>query len=251
MTELLRKGQYCARLAQSDHDIETAQRLRHRCFMDLGGAVASADGRDRDRFDNRCQHVLVEDRNGGRVVASFRLMLLPDGRGLADCYSAQCYDLTGLGGFAAPMAELGRFCCDPDLSDPDILRIAWGALTRLVDDAGVQMLFGCSSFPGTDPARFEAAFALLAARHLGPAQWQPGPLADETAPLRGRVPTGADGAKALRLLPPLLRTYLGMGGWVGGHAVIDRQMNTLHVFTGLVIADVPPRRASALRALSH
>jgi L-ornithine Nalpha-acyltransferase len=32
-------------------------------------------------------------------------------------------------------------------------------------------------------------------------------------------------------LPPLLRTYLGMGGWVSDHAVVDRELDTLHVFT--------------------
>ncbi len=41
-------------------------------------------------------------------------------------------------------------------------------------------------------------------------------------------------------MPPLLRTYLMMGGWVSDHAVVDRQMNTLHVFTGLEIGAIPP-----------
>jgi hypothetical protein len=41
-----------------------------------------------------------------------------------------------------------------------------------------------------------------------------------------------------------------MGGWVSDHAVIDRQMNTLHVFTGLEIAAIPPNRARLLRALA-
>ena len=37
-----------------------------------------------------------------------------------------------------------------------------------------------------------------------------------------------------------------MGGWVSDHAVVDRQMNTLHVFTGLEIAAIPrPAKAVA------
>lgn len=251
MTEVLRKGRYRARLAETDHDIETAQRFRHLCFMERGGAQASPDGRDQDRFDGPCRHVLVEDQGTGQTVGCFRLLLLPGGRALGESYSAQSYDLAGLAGYAAPMAELGRFCCHPDLLDPDILRIAWGALTRLVDAAGVRMLFGCSSFPGTDPAPFGASFALLAARHLGPPDWRPAARPGETAPLHGPLPVGPEGAQALRRLPPLLRTYLAMGGWVGAQAVIDRRMNTLHVFTALEIASVPPRRAAALRALAQ
>ena len=54
----------------------------------------------------------------------------------------------------------------------------------------------------------------------------------------------------MSLMPPLLRTYLGMGGWVSDHAVIDRAMNTLHVFTGVEVAAIPPARAKALRAIA-
>jgi putative hemolysin len=50
-------------------------------------------------------------------------------------------------------------------------------------------------------------------------------------------------------MPPLLRTYLMMGGWVSDHAVVDRQMNTLHVFTGLEIGAIPAARKRLLRAL--
>jgi putative hemolysin len=56
--------------------------------------------------------------------------------------------------------------------------------------------------------------------------------------------------KAMPRLPPLLRTYLMMGGWVSDHAVVDSQMNTLHVFTGVEIARIPPARKRLLRAVA-
>jgi L-ornithine Nalpha-acyltransferase len=34
------------------------------------------------------------------------------------------------------MVEMGRFCIHPDCRDPDILRVAWGAMARVVDDEG-------------------------------------------------------------------------------------------------------------------
>ena len=51
-------------------------------------------------------------------------------------------------------------------------------------------------------------------------------------------------------LPPLLRTYLLMGGWVSDHAVVDDQLGTLHVFTGLEIAAIPPARQRLLRGVA-
>jgi hypothetical protein len=41
-----------------------------------------------------------------------------------------------------------------------------------------------------------------------------------------------------------------MGGWVSDHAVVDADLDTLHVFTGLEIRAVPPGRARLLRALA-
>jgi len=41
-----------------------------------------------------------------------------------------------------------------------------------------------------------------------------------------------------------------MGGWVSDHAVVDHEMHTLHVFTGLEIAAIPIVRAKALRDIA-
>jgi len=48
----------------------------------------------------------------------------------------------------------------------------------------------------------------------------------------------------------LLRSYLAMGGWVSDHAVIDAQMDTLHVLTAVEIATIPPARARILRMIA-
>ena len=55
---------------------------------------------------------------------------------------------------------------------------------------------------------------------------------------------------AMKAMPPLLRTYLMMGGWVSDHAVVDRDLNTLHVFTGLEITAISPARKKLLRAVA-
>ncbi len=65
-----------------------------------------------------------------------------------------------------------------------------------------------------------------------------------------RLRRAPDAKRAMLGLPPLLRTYLMMGGWVSDHAVVDHDLNTLHVFTGVEIASVPPARARLLRAVA-
>ena len=41
-----------------------------------------------------------------------------------------------------------------------------------------------------------------------------------------------------------------MGGWVSNHAVADRELDTLHVFTCVEVDRVPAARAASLRAVA-
>ncbi|MDP1670372.1 GNAT family N-acetyltransferase [Phaeovulum sp.] len=246
----LRKGRLIARLAETSADVARAQALRWRAFRTAGQGGQTEAGFDADAFDPRCAHLLVEEASpGGALLACCRLLALGSGAEIGTSYSAQFYDLARLARYPAPMLEVGRFCTRPGASDPDVLRLAWGALTRLVDAGGVAMLFGASSFAGTDAAAYGAAFAHLAAHHLAPPCWMPAPKAAEVFRFaRGRR---ADHAAPMPpQIPPLLRSYLAMGGWVSDHAVRDSEMNTLHVFTGVEIASIPPGRARLLRALA-
>jgi len=145
---------------------------------------------------------------------------------------------------------LGRFCIHPEWQDPDILRVAWAAMTGYVDWEGVELLFGCSSFQGTDGYEFADAFALLKARHLAPERWRIGVKAERVFDYAQALDQRPDLKRAQAAMPPLLRTYLIMGGWVSDHAVIDADLGTVHVFVGVEIAAVPPARARALRGLA-
>jgi putative hemolysin len=237
-------------MATTPADVRAAQALRHACFVEGTGAAPRAGGVDSDAFDAVCQHVLVSERTTGRLVATFRFLPLTSGAEIGRSYAAQYYDLEALRAYEKPMVEMGRFCIAADVKDPDVLRAAWGAMTAYVDREGVGMLFGCSSFHGTEPQAYAHAFAMLKERHLAPKRWLPQIKAPNVFRFAKALRQRADRAQALRTMPPLLRSYLTMGGWVSDHAVVDRDLNTLHVFTGLEIGAIPPARARALRAVA-
>ncbi len=244
------KSRYKVRWAENATDLRAAQRLRYRAFIAETGAKERVDGYDSDKFDSICQHILIEEAATGHLVATLRVLSLASGAEIAQSYSAQYYALDALEAFDAPMAEMGRFCIEPGLTDPDILRAAWGALTTFVDRKDVGMLFGCSSFKGTKTSNYADAFALLRDRHLAPKRWWPKVKAPDVFRFARKLRRKPDRARAFKTMPPLLRSYLRMGGWVSDHAVVDRDLNTLHVFTGLEVSAIPAARARALRAIA-
>ncbi len=248
--EPLIRGRYRARLAVTADDLAAAQALRWQAFRVKRG-MGDDGGRDADAYDEICAHVLVEDQATGDLVACYRLLPLADGDHIDRSYSAQYYNLSALRRYRGPMVEMGRFCMKPGVTDPNVLRLAWAAMGRYVEAHKVELLFGCSSFMGTETEAYLDAFAMLKDRHLAPRRWLPRVKAPDVFRfarlLRRRKP---DDKKALLSMPPLLRSYLMMGGWVSDHAVVDRDLNTLHVFTGLEIRAIPPARVKTLTGLA-
>ncbi len=245
---LFSRGAYRVRLAETPQDVQAAQRLRYLSFIRDTGAAPRADGIDADAFDTACAHILIELDKTGELVCCFRMMPLEGGYEVARSYSAQYYDLAALEAFPARMVEMGRFCVHPDHRGPHVLRVAWQAMTRYVDAHEIELLFGCSSFEGVDAEAHADALALLRAEHLAPGHWLPRPKAPKIFRFASLLRGQPDPKSAMMRMPPLLRGYLSLGGWVSDHAVIDEDMNTLHVFTGVEMKRVPSRMAKLLRS---
>jgi putative hemolysin len=231
-----------ARLAEGRDDMIRVMALRRSAFPRQGG-------QEEDVQDALSAHVMVEGREG--LMAYFRVMLFGWGAGLMQGYAARFYDVGPFAHYARPIAEMGRFCLAPGGVHPDALRLAWGAMTRLVDEGQAGLMVGCTSFRGADWEAHQAALALLAAEFVGPAEHLPGRKAAEVVDFPALAGPVMDRRTSLAGLPPLLRTYLGMGGWVSDHAVVDRELDTLHVFTCVEVDRVSPPRAASLRAVAR
>ncbi len=90
-------------------------------------------------------------------------------------------------------------------------------------------MFGCASLPGTDPAALAESLSYLYHFHLAPAGLRPRALRQRYIDMRLLPRTGMDGDAAKVELPPLIKGYLRVGGYVGDGAVVDHQFNTTDV----------------------
>ena len=172
------------------------------------------------------------------------------GKKISSSYSSQFYDLKAIENYPEPMIEVGRFCIDPEVNDPSVLLTAWAALAQIVDQNQTELLFGCSSFEGIEKEKYLDSFALLRDRYIAPDHWRPKIKAAEVFCYSKDLIYKVDKKKALLNMPPLLKTYLSMGAWVSDHAVIDLNMRTLHLFTGVEISKIPKSRKQFLLNLA-
>lgn len=246
------------RLAETEDEVEQAQRLRYRVFYEEMSATPSpemrAQRRDFDRFDEVCDHLLVVDRavhdDDGQpaVVGTYRLMRDEYAERAGGFYSAGEYDLTPmLRGLPAGTRhlELGRSCILKDYrTKPGTMQLLWRGVMAYVARFNIDLMFGCASLAGTDPDALAAPLSYLYHYHLLPPEIRVRARPELYVEMN-RLPKDAiDPKEALRALPPLVKGYARAGALIGDGAVIDRQFGTTDVFIYLPVSNIDRRYRS-------
>jgi L-ornithine Nalpha-acyltransferase len=222
------------RLAASDADLDAAQALRYRVFYDEMGARPSAEmariGRDFDRLDADCDHLLVLDHGaGGRVVGTYRLIRSDVARRHGGFYTAAEYDISSIAAHPGEVLELGRSCVAPSSRNRSTMQLLWRGIADYVFRHDIALMFGCASLPGTDADALAVPLSYLHHHHLAPPALRPRALPGRYVAMRRLESCAFDATRARAGLPPLIKGYLRLGGRVGDGAAIDRQFNTTDV----------------------
>ena len=231
----IRSGPLQVRLAESVADIDAAQALRYRIFYERLGAQPLPEmarrQRDFDHFDDDCDHLLVLDHScgAGSVVGTYRLIRRETAARLGGFYSAKEFDILPLIRHPGEILELGRSCVDPDYRQRSAMQLLWSGIAAYVFHHDIVLMFGCASLPGTDPDTLATPLSYLHHYHRAPAVLRPRALVDRYVEMRRLRPCAIDAARALAALPPLIKGYLRLGGFVGDGAVVDEQFNTTDV----------------------
>ena len=125
--------------------------------------------------------------------------------------------------------ELGRSCVDAAYRNRAAMQLLWRGIAAYVFHYQIDLMFGCASLPGTDPDAVAVELTYLYQNHLAPPALRPRALPHRFVEMQRLPPESIDPRPALAQLPPLIKGYLRLGGFVGDGAVIDRQFNTTDV----------------------
>jgi putative hemolysin len=233
----LRQGTLEVRLARSEAEVAAAQALRYRVFYDEMSAVPSPEMarvlRDFDGFDPVADHLLVLDHARGTgaeaVVGTYRLIRRPAAARAGGFYSASEYDIGLLADYPGEVLELGRSCVHAAYRNRPTMQLLWRGIAAYVFEHGVELMFGCASLPGVDPRTLALPLSYLHWHHLAPPALRPRALPDRYVDMRILPQDRIDPRAALNELPPLIKGYLRLGGFVGDGAVVDSQFRTTDV----------------------
>ena len=230
-------GNLTVRLAESSEEIAAAQSLRYRVFYEEMGAIPTEEMQilrsDFDVFDEMCDHLLVicKDRTDLRcgVVGTYRILRGSVAAQSQGFYSADEFDLGSLLEVRGEIMELGRSCVDSDHRNRPTMQLLWQAIAAYVHHYQIEVLFGCASLLGTELDEMRLPLSYLYHHHLAPKEIRPRAVEGRYVDLNGLPKKNINLRTAWRALPPLIKGYLRLGGFVGDGAVVDPQFNTTDV----------------------
>ena len=233
----LRAGNLGLRIARTPEELEAAQALRYRVFYEELGArpdsAAAASGRDSDHYDAVADHLLVVDHDLGdgvdSVVGTYRLIRREAAESIGRFYSADEYDISLIEQFPGRVLELGRSCVASAYRGRAAMQLLWRGIAAYIFTHNIDLMFGCASLPGTDVDALAAELTYLYTHHLAPPEIRLRALPHRYVDMRRMDPAEIDQRQVLVGLPPLIKGYLRLGGFVGDGAVVDQQFNTTDV----------------------
>ncbi len=232
----IRHGSYRVRLASSDADRMAAFQLRFLVFnLELGEGLeaAYATGRDMDRFDAVCEHLIVEHASTGKIVGTYRLQTGAMASANGGFYCEGEFDFAPYKHLRDSMVELGRACVHREHRSTEVLYLLWRGIAQYARHRGGRYLIGCSSLTSQDPAHGAAVYRALQ-KCLAEAHLRTTPQPHCAMPLVLQ-------RDASDKVPKLLRTYLAVGAKICGPPAIDREFKTIDFLTLIDLETLHPR----------
>ncbi len=238
-------GRYTVRFARTEGDLDQVCQLRFEVFnreRGEGFPESWENERDRDHFDDFCQHLMVIDSKTDACVGTYRLQVQEMARAGRGFYSAGEFDLSGLPpAVIENLVELGRAAVARSHRSRRVLYLLWRGLVTYVESNGLTYFMGCSSFTSQDPTLGARAYRDLSAGgfvhpslHAPPL---PGFECDATMPLPAERVT----------YPPLFELYLRAGAKALGPPALDRAFRTIDFLTLVDMREIPPLLMGRIR----
>jgi len=204
--------------------IDAAQRLRHEVFTSEPGfeLECTSDGRDVDRFDEFCDHLLVREDNSGELVGCYRMLPPPGAIAAGGLYTATEFDVSALDALRPSLVEMGRAVVRQDHRNGGVVLLMWAGILAYLDRCDYDYVTGCVSVPvdggNGEPLGTQLRGVRDFVRRRHASEYTVRPYRPVT--VGGR---GLDGIEppARLSVPPLMRGYLRLGAKVCGDPAHD------------------------------
>lgn len=236
--EIKKEGFRLGFLTGSSPELESVLRLRYRVFnleMNEGLLKSHLSGKDEDRFDRYCDHLVIYEEASGEPVGTYRLQTFEMAEKNIGFYSATEFDFSRFPEkYTRNGVEIGRACITREHRNIKVLFLLWKGLMKYLAMKEKRFLFGCTSLMEQDPLKGWRAFDHLCTHGFMHPDIFVCALPDFSCGEYSEIPRPLGKAA----IPRLLRAYLNLGARICSEPVLDRAFGTIDFLTLLDTQDL-------------
>jgi putative hemolysin len=247
-----RIGPLETRLAVNRQEVEAAQVIRYRVFVEEMGAQLPHEAmqarRDFDAFDDICDHLIVLDTSlegepADQIVATYRILRQEVAMRHSGFYSASEFDIAPLIARHPDkqFMELGRSCVLAPYRTKRTVELLWQGNWSYALKYNLGVMFGCASFPGPVPELHALALSFLHHNAKATGEWAVSATGSNARDMDLMPVEAVTAKRALAGMPPLVKGYLRLGAMIGEGSVIDPAFGTTDVLIVLPVESISSR----------
>ncbi len=230
----IEKQNYIIKTAENTDELQKALRLRHDVFIEEILHKKKLLKTDIDRFDKKCDHLIIIDKQTNQIIGTYRLN---SSLYTKKFYSATEFHMKHIQKLPGNKLELGRACVHKDYRNGITISLLWEGIMAYLLKSDTKYMFGCSSVKTMDRDK------ILGMIHYFK---EKGHMSDYTkiSP-RGKFKIHGikksiklnnydnpeQDIKAKEMVPSLLNSYLKAGAKICGIPALDRSFRCVDFLT--------------------
>ncbi len=236
VTLLIENNDFVVKTVTSWREWYAVLKFRKEVFLTEYGAGKSLPfSLDLDRFDWRCDQLIVTQKSSGEIVGCFRILC---SLFTHKFYSETEFDIDHVKRMPGTKVELGRACVHPQHRGGAVMQILWRGIAEYVRLTKAEYAFGCTSIKTLSPSIARQIELYLQEKEVHTNWPFVAPLpsfqfreSERREQSRILLLEESDRAELKQHLPPLLKYYMRLGAKFCGPAAVDRKFNCLDFFT--------------------
>jgi len=241
---LIENSRVIIKTVSSGNELKEVLKLRHDIYYKELLNTEHPLKLDVDRFDFKCDHLIIKDKATDKIVGTYRLncSLFND-----DFYSATEFNITDIIKLKGVKLEIGRAGVHTDFRNAATIAMLWKGILEYMKKTDTKWLFGCSSIKTTD-----SIDAVVLFKELNKTR-SPITLVNAKPKRQFKVPNfekyieqyyfgDENNEKDVdAMIPPLLKFYIKSGAQICGEPALDMEFKCIDFLTLLNVDRVSER----------
>ena len=227
----MKNNRFYVGFATAKEELDEVFKLRYDdMILEYNDSEISTNQRDIQHCDEYAQHIVVKDMaNGGHIVGYYRMLSSDLVKNDKNYICEVEYNIDKLKSRGDKICEFSRAVIKKEYRGGVVILLLWQFIVKYMRENDFRFLIGTASFVGTDRERYLKEISYLVNNYPISDDYEITSL-DTLADIQLLQEGDYDEKEVSRLIPPLIKAYISLGGKVSRQTFTDFSFCSVDLF---------------------